>query len=136
MIIQKDFILPPYKRGYHLVTHIIEQELGELPVSGLVSQFIRHTSAALSVNENADPSVRIDFESFINRLVPEKDPIYTHIFEGTDDMPAHIKASLLGPGLNIPVRNGKLHMGTWQGIYLCEFRNRGGARKITATIIS
>lgn len=136
MVHQVDILLPPYKRGYHLITDLIIDELGPLPDEGVISLFIMHTSAALSINENADPSVRDDFESFLNRLIPEKDPVYTHVFEGSDDMPAHIKSSLLGPEVTIPVRNGILHMGSWQGIYLCEFRNRGGRRRLTATIIS
>lgn len=136
MIKQADILLPNYNRGYHLITSIIIDELGALPARGLVSLFIMHTSAALSVNENADPDVRDDFESFLNKLIPENDPVYSHIQEGPDDMPAHLKSSLLGPEVTIPIINGKLHLGTWQGIYLCEFRNRGGRRRLTATIIS
>lgn len=136
MVHQVDIFLPPYKRGYHLITDLIVDELGPLPDEGVVSLFIKHTSAALSINENADSSVRDDFESFLNRLIPENDPVYTHVFEGSDDMPSHIKSSLLGPEVTIPIRNGILHMGTWQGIYLCEFRNNGGRRRLTATIIS
>ena len=129
------FSLPPFSRGYHLITDLIESGIGDLPETGLVNLFIQHTSAALTINENADPSVRVDFESFINKLIPENDPVYSHIFEGSDDMPAHLKSSLLGQDLNIPVKNGRLHLGTWQGIYLCEFRNREGGRRISATII-
>ena len=136
MVKQIEITLPHYNRGYHLVTARIRDELGTLPDTGVVSLFIMHTSAALSLNENADPDVRDDFESFLNKLIPENDPVYTHILEGSDDMPAHLKSSLLGPEVTIPVKDGKLHMGTWQGIYLCEFRNRGGRRRITATIIS
>lgn len=136
MLTQTDFLLPEFDRGYHLITSVIESQLVDLPETGLVSLFIHHTSAALTINENADPTVRHDFESFINKLVPENDPVYRHIYEGDDDMPAHLKSSLLGPEISIPVRNGKLNLGTWQGIYLCEFRNRGGGRLICATIIS
>jgi len=136
MVNQIELTLPAYRRGYHLVTDLIERELGSLPEEGILSLFINHTSAALSINENADPSVRVDFETFLNKLIPENDPTYSHVFEGSDDMPAHIKSSLLGPEVTIPIKKGKLHMGTWQGIYLCEFRNYGGKRRITATIIS
>lgn len=135
MIQQVDIQLPSYRRGYHLVTTEIERELPPLPEKGIVHIFLRHTSAAISMNENADPSVRTDFRSFIDKLVPENDLIYTHTLEGSDDMPAHLKSSLLGQSITIPVKNGRLHTGTWQGIYLCEFRNHGGSRKITVTII-
>lgn len=136
MVKQIEISLPHYTRGYHLITASIVDKLGTLPETGVVSLFIMHTSAALSINENADPDVRDDFESFLNKLIPENDPVYTHILEGSDDMPAHLKSSLLGPEVTIPIRDGKLHMGTWQGIYLCEFRNRGSRRRVTATIIS
>jgi secondary thiamine-phosphate synthase enzyme len=136
MIKQIDISLPDYGRGYHLITGLIIDELGSLPVTGVVTLFIMHTSAALSINENADPDVRDDFESFLNKLIPENYPVFSHTMEGPDDMPAHLKSSLLGPEVTIPIRNGKLYMGTWQGIYLCEFRNRGGRRRINATIIS
>jgi secondary thiamine-phosphate synthase enzyme len=136
MIRQDVFLLPSFNRGYHIITEIIVENLGQLQGNGIISLFINHTSAALSINENADPTVRDDFESFINKLVPENDPVYRHVFEGSDDMPAHIKSSLLGPEISIPFRDGKLLLGTWQGIYLCEFRNHGGRRRITSTIIS
>nr|WP_320119928.1 secondary thiamine-phosphate synthase enzyme YjbQ [uncultured Marinifilum sp.] len=136
MIQQIEIILPAHSRGYHLIDSIIESQLPDLPKIGIVNLFIKHTSAALSINENADPSVRIDFEAIMNKLVPENEEYYTHIFEGSDDMPAHIKASLIGPDLSIPISNGRLNLGTWQGIYLCEFRNRGGKRRIVATIYS
>ena len=112
------------------------ENLPELPEMGILNLFIKHTSAALTINENADPSVRDDFESIMNQLVPEDEPFYTHVLEGSDDMPAHVKASLMGPELSIPITNHRLNMGTWQGIYLCEFRNRGGRRKIVVTIYS
>ncbi len=111
-------------------------ELGELPANGMLNLLLQHTSAALTLNENADPDVRIDLENFTNKLIPENHPVYTHTFEGSDDMPAHIKASLFGTSLTIPISNHSLNLGTWQGIYLCEFRNRGGSRKMIATIYS
>jgi secondary thiamine-phosphate synthase enzyme len=107
-----------------------------LPAAGLLNLFIKHTSAGITINENADPTVRLDFNDFFNKLVPENQSWYRHTFEGDDDLPAHIKASIVGFSLTIPISNGKLALGTWQGIYLCEFRNRGGGRRIMATIIS
>ncbi|MEN8225034.1 MAG: secondary thiamine-phosphate synthase enzyme YjbQ [Bacteroidota bacterium] len=136
MTTQTEILLPPFKRGYHLITHIIERELPELPESGILHIFIKHSSAGLTINENADPTVRVDFESFMNELIPENHPQYRHIMEGADDMPAHLKASLLGSAVSIPITNGRLNLGTWQGIYLCEFRNRGGSRKVILTIVS
>ncbi|MEN8121420.1 MAG: secondary thiamine-phosphate synthase enzyme YjbQ [Bacteroidota bacterium] len=136
MIQQSEIHLPNYQRGYHLITHIIEKELGDLPETGMLNLFLKHTSAGITLNENADPSVRVDFENIMNKLVPEGEHYYTHTMEGDDDMPAHIKASLMGNSLNIPITNGRLNMGTWQGIYLCEFRNHGGARKLVLTIYS
>jgi len=110
--------------------------LPALPETGLLHLFIQHTSAALTINENADPSVRFDLENFFNKLVRERDPDYTHIYEGDDDMPAHIKAAIIGNSVSIPIAHGKLALGTWQGIYLCEFRVRAGRRTVLATIIS
>jgi secondary thiamine-phosphate synthase enzyme len=136
MIKQKEISLPPFDRGFHLITRYIEQELPELPDSGLVNILLKHTSAAITLNENADPSVRVDFESFMSRLVPENQPYYIHTLEGADDMPAHIKSSLFGVTLTIPVSNGRLNLGTWQGIYLCEFRNHGGRRQLLLTVWS
>ncbi len=136
MIKQKEIILPPFSRGFHLITHLVERELPSLPEAGLLHLFIRHTSAGLCINENADPSVLSDFEVMFNRLVPEGLPVYTHTTEGEDDMPAHIKSVLSGSGVTIPVTNSRLNLGTWQGIYLCEFRNRGGSRRIVATIFA
>ena len=123
-------------RGYHLVTRQISSALGDLPDQGLLHIFMQHTSAGLSMNENADPSVRSDFESFMNVLIPEDHPAYSHIFEGSDDMPAHLKSSIIGNEVTIPVTNGRLNLGTWQGIYLCEFRNHGGPRKLVLTVYS
>lgn len=131
---QIEIKLPPYERGYHLITHIIESAVGPLPVTGMLNVFIKHSSAGLTINENADPTVRNDFEAFMNQLVPEDLPLYQHTMEGSDDMPAHLKGSLLGASLNIPVSNGRLNLGTWQGIYLCEFRDRGGGRSLVLTI--
>lgn len=136
MITQKSIKLPPMPRGFHLITRHIVNSLGDLPDAGLLHVLIQHTSAGLTLNENADPSVRDDFESFMNHLIPENHPLYSHIFEGADDMPAHIKSSLFGAELTIPITNHRLNLGTWQGIYLCEFRNHGGSRKIVATVIS
>ncbi|NMB70837.1 MAG: YjbQ family protein [Bacteroidales bacterium] len=136
MIQQYEIHLPAFRKGYHLITHLITEKMEKLPEKGIVNLFIKHTSAAISINENADPSVRYDFESFLNKLVPENDPVYTHTLEGSDDMPAHLKSSLLGQSVTIPVRNGRLDLGTWQGIYLCEFRRHAGSRTITVTIIS
>ncbi|MCK4677945.1 MAG: secondary thiamine-phosphate synthase enzyme YjbQ [Bacteroidales bacterium] len=136
MIYQKEILLPAFKRGYHLITDILEQELPELPEKGLLNIFILHTSAGLTINENYDPTVREDFEKVFNKLIPENDPMYAHTMEGSDDMPAHIKSSLVGQSLTLPVKNKRLALGTWQGIYLCEFRNRGGQRKIILTLYS
>jgi secondary thiamine-phosphate synthase enzyme len=136
MITQIEISLPQYERGFHLITSVILNKLPKLPHNGLLHLLIKHTSAGLTLNENADISVRHDFESFINTLIPERHNTYTHIFEGDDDMPAHIKASLFGVELTIPITNNKLNLGIWQGVYLCEFRDRGGSRDIVATIIS
>lgn len=133
---QYEFRLPPYPRGFHLITHEVLQQVDALPEAGLMHVFIKHTSAGLTINENADPSVRDDFEASFNHLVKEKEPFYTHIFEGSDDMPAHIKSSLVGAAVSIPITGGALNLGTWQGIYLCEFRNHGGARSIVVTVQS
>ena len=136
MIFQKEIILPSFHRGYHLITGLIMQNLPELPEAGILNLFVKHTSAGITVNENADPSVRTDFESYMNKLVPENDPLYIHTYEGSDDMPAHLKATLIGQSVNIPVSNHRLNLGTWQGIYFCEFRNYGGRRKIVITLYS
>lgn len=136
MIKQFEISLPAYPKGFHLITQMINDRLSVLPDSGLVHVLLKHTSAGITLNENADPSVRTDFESFMNKLIPENDPVYTHIFEGADDMPAHLKSSLIGQTLMIPVTNGHLNLGTWQGIYLCEFRNHGGPRRLVVTIFS
>lgn len=134
---QKEITLKPYSRGFHLITHdILEQvpEIREVNI-GWIQVFIKHTSASLTVNENADPSVRTDFESHMNEMVPENAPYFIHTYEGSDDMPAHIKASLMGASVQIPLRKGKLNIGIWQGIYLCEHRNQGGPRKLVVTVL-
>jgi len=134
MIRQFEMSLSPFPKGFHLVTDFIVKELKELPTTGMVNLFIKHTSAGLMINENADPSVRADFSTIMNRLVPEGDSAYVHTEEGVDDMPAHVKSALTGVSLTIPVTGGRLNLGTWQGIFLCEFRNRGGSRKLVVTV--
>jgi secondary thiamine-phosphate synthase enzyme len=136
MWFQKEITLPPKKRGFHLVTAEILNQLPELErlSVGMLNVFIKHTSASLTVNENADPTVRQDFESYFNRAVPENQPYYRHTEEGSDDMPSHLKSSLLGCSLNLPVTRGKLNLGIWQGIYLCEHRNHGGGRTLVLTL--
>lgn len=136
MTIQKEIKLSPYRKGFHLITDEIIKQLPELPQFGLMHVFIKHTSAGLSINENADPSVRKDLDYVFNKLIPENDPKYTHIFEGSDDMPAHVKAAIAGQSISIPITNHKLNLGIWQGIYLCEFRNNAGNRKLCITIIN
>ena len=134
--VQHTFSLPASKRGFHLVTHIIESNVPEINRIniGLAHIFIHHTSAGLTLNENVDATVRVDFESHFNQMVPENAPYYRHNYEGSDDMPAHIKASLLGSSVTVPITNGRLNLGTWQGIYLCEHRNHASGRRITVTI--
>ena len=133
---QREIRLPEYQRGIHLITHHIERSIPELQEFrlGLAHIFMLHTSASLSINENADPDVRHDVEEHINRLVPENAPYYRHTLEGSDDMPAHIKAMLFGTSLTIPIQNGRFFLGTWQGIYLCEHRNAGGSRRLAVTL--
>src|SRR5690348_8814775 len=136
MWVQRVIELDPRPRGFHLVTREVAgalPELGDVGV-GLLHLLIQHTSASLTLNENASPDVRRDFESHLNAVVPEDAPYWTHTDEGPDDMPAHIKASLMGPSLTLPVARGRLALGTWQGIYLCEHRDRGGARRLVATL--
>ncbi len=135
--IQKEISLKPKSRGFHLITDEVYEKLPELRKlnAGLAHLFIQHTSAGLTINENADPSVRRDFESHFNRMVPEDTSLFEHTLEGPDDMTSHIKSSLLGHSVSIPVTDGKFNLGTWQGIYLCEHRNRGGSRKICITVL-
>ncbi|MCW3125561.1 MAG: hypothetical protein JWO03_1219 [Bacteroidetes bacterium] len=136
MVKQHEFQLPAHKRGFHLVTDTVLKHLPALPESGLLHLFIKHTSAALAINENTDPAVLRDFETAFNRMVPEGQQYYTHNDEGPDDMPAHVKSVLAGSSVTIPISGHQLNLGTWQGIYLCEFRDRAGARRLTATIIT
>ncbi len=133
---QKEIRLPAYSRGYHLITDQVlnhMEELDQISI-GMLHVFIKHTSASLSINENADPSVRRDFERHMNVMVPENAPYYEHVFEGADDMPAHIKASLMGSSVQIPITAGRLNLGTWQGIYLCEHRDHGGPRTLVLSL--
>ena len=135
MIQQTEFRLTEKRRGCHLITREILDNLPKtLPKVGLLNLFVKHTSCALSINENADPDVRSDMEKIMNHIVKENEPYYDHVLEGADDMPAHAKSSLFGVSVTIPITNGRLNLGTWQGIYLCEFRDYGGARSIVATI--
>ena len=136
MWIQREIRLKQRNRGFHLVTDEVLSQVPELRSVkvGLLNVFIKHTSASLTINENADPTVRQDFENYFNHAVQEDEPYYKHMDEGSDDLPAHLKASILGCSLNIPVSNGKLNMGIWQGIYLCEHRNHGGSRTILITL--
>ena len=136
MWLQRGIELEPRPRGFHLVTREVLDALPELREvqAGLLHLFIRHTSASLTLNENASPDVRRDFETWFNEAVPERAPYWTHTLEGPEDMPAHVKAALLGPSLTLPVSHGRLALGTWQGIYLCEHRNRGGSRSLVATL--
>ncbi len=135
MILQQEITLKPKPRGFHLVTAEILGQLPKLPQTGIVNIFTKHTSCGLSINENYDPDVRADMETIFNRLVPEGRPEYVHTLEGDDDMPAHAKSTLSGVSLTIPITNGRLNLGTWQGIYFCEYRNYGGARKLVVTIV-
>lgn len=136
LIKQTKLRLAAKPRGFHLISHEVEQALSQLVSvkAGLLNVFIKHTSASLTINENADPTVRQDFESHFNEMVPENAPYYRHTFEGPDDMPAHLKSSILGSSVTIPVTDGSLNMGTWQGIYLCEHRDHGGERTLVLTL--
>ena len=133
---QRELSLPSFPRGVHLITRYVEEGIPELRKIrvGLAQIFILHTSASLAINENADPNVRHDIEEHLNRMVPENAPYYRHTMEGADDMPAHINAMLFGSGLTIPINGGGFRLGTWQGIYLCEHRNRGGSRRLVVTL--
>ena len=133
---QKEITLPRNPRGFHIITDHIIRELPQIKdiSAGLLHIFIKHTSASLTINEDADPTVRIDFESHFNETVPENAPYYRHTLEGSDDMPAHLKSAILGSSVSIPIGGGKLNLGTWQGIYLCEHRDRGGSRRIVLTV--
>ena len=136
MWIQKEITIDPKPRGFHLITDEVIMgcpDMQKIEV-GIMQVFIKHTSASLTINEDADPTVRADFESHFNQMVPENAPYYQHTFEGSEDMPAHLKSSILDSSVNIPITNGKLNLGTWQGIYLCEHRNHGGSRRLVVTI--
>lgn len=135
MISQTEFSLRQHNRGFHLITDEIIAHLPKLPDTGLLQLFLKHTSAALSINENADPDVQTDMARIFDNLIRENEPYYVHTLEGDDDMPAHAKSSIVGVSLTIPITKGKLNMGIWQGIYLCEFRLLGKSRKVVATII-
>lgn len=135
MVSQVEFSLRQKRRGVHLVTDEVVQALPALPQSGILHLFIKHTSAALTINENADPSVRTDMNQIFDHVVPENQNYFTHTFEGDDDMPAHAKATFVGSSITIPVTSGRLNLGTWQGIYLCEFRDYGGSRRVVATVL-
>ena len=131
---QCTFKLQARPRGYHIITGEIYKHLDPLPARGILHLFIQHTSAAITINEAADPDVLVDFESVFNHIVPEGLPFLTHTMEGADDMPAHIKAAMIGHSITVPITGGRVNLGTWQGIYLCEFRNHGGQRSIVATV--
>lgn len=135
--IQKEFSISSKTRGFHIITEEILAEIPEIKSIdiGIANIHIKHTSAGLTINENADPTVRQDFETFFNRTVPEDMSLYKHVYEGSDDMTSHIKSSLLGSSVSIPITNGRLNLGTWQGIYLCEHRNRGGVRNLVVTLM-
>lgn len=136
MIQHVPITLPSFSRGYHIITDYIVEAAGEMPDQGMMTVFIRHTSAGITINENADPTVLMDFESFLNHIVPERMLFIKHDMEGDDDMPAHIKSSLVGSSVSIPIVNGRLALGTWQGIYLCEFRDRPHRRSLIITLYS
>ena len=133
MIFQKEIVLYPFSRGFHLITDQVSSVLPKM--SGLLNVFIKHTSASLTINENADPTVREDFETHFNIMVPESADYFLHTREGPDDMTSHIKSSILGNSINVPIRNGRMLLGTWQGIYLCEHRNNAGSRKLVLTVM-
>ena len=133
MVFQKEIILNPRKRGFHLITKNIIEKIPK--ITGIVHVFIKHTSASLTINENADPSVRVDFETHFNKMVSEKENYFTHIYEGSDDMTSHIKSSILGSSVSFPVENGIPKFGVWQGVYLCEHRNSGGVRTLVVTVM-
>ncbi len=136
MITQKEISLPTFAKGYHLIDRFIEEAISDFPETGILHLFLKHTSAALMLNENADPDVRTDLNTLFNKIAPEGAPFYTHTLEGRDDMPAHFKTALVGSSLSIPITAHHINTGTWQGIYLCEFRNHGGRRNLVITIYS
>ena len=135
MIFQKEITLRGFARGFHLITRLIEDNIEEMPEKGLLNILVKHTTAALAINENADPSVRKDFRSFVDKLIPDNNSIYSHTLEGPDDMSSHLKSSVFGQSLTVPITNHRLNLGIWQGIYFCEFRNSGGPRDVVLTIL-
>jgi secondary thiamine-phosphate synthase enzyme len=135
MIYQKEITLHGFRRGFHLITRMIQDNLENLPEKGLLNILVKHTTAALALNENADPSVRADFRTFTDKLIPDNNMIYTHTLEGPDDMSSHIKSAVFGQTLTIPITNHTINLGIWQGIYFCEFRNSGGPRELVLTVI-
>ncbi len=135
-MIQKEIILPSFPAGFHLIDNLVLNALGELPETGLLNLFLKHTSAALLLNENADPDVLIDLNLLLEKIAPEGAPFYTHVLEGTDDMPAHFKTAVFGSSLTIPISHRRLNTGIWQGIYFCEFRRHSSRRKLVLTVIS
>jgi len=134
-VFQREILLSAFPRGFHLITDRVEREMSEMRSlsAGILHVFIKHTSASLAINEDADPTVRQDFESHFNKMVPENAPYYVHNYEGSDDMPAHLKAAILGSSVSVPITAGRLNLGTWQGIYLCEHRNRASGRSLILT---
>ena len=136
MIQQHTLVLPSFPAGFHLITRHVEAAIAHWPETGFLQVFLQHTSAGLTINENADPTVRSDFDAVFARLVPENQPYYQHVDEGLDDMPAHIKSSLVGVSLTVPITHGRLNLGTWQGIYLCEFRRAAGRRRLVLSVYS
>ena len=136
MIEQKEVTLDPMSNGFHNIDSVIVNAFNKLPDVGIVNIFVKHTSAALMINENADPDVQVDLQSLLDRMAPEGAPFYQHTMEGRDDMPAHFKSSVFGQSLTVPITNGRLSLGTWQSVYFCEFRNYGGNRKVVLTVYS
>ncbi len=136
MIIQKEITFGPVSKGFHNIDREIYKAVGDLPQTGMINIFVKHTSAGLMINENADPDVRTDLTTLLDKIAPENAPYYRHTMEGSDDMPAHFKSSVLGQSLTIPITNGSMNMGTWQSVFFCEFRNYGGHRKIVITLYS
>jgi len=136
MVYQKEITLPSFARGFHLIDNLILDALDELPETGLLHLFLKHTSAALMLNENADPDVRTDLNSLLDKIAPEGAPFYTHVLEGSDDMPAHFKSAVFGTSLTIPISHFQLNTGIWQGIYFCEFRHHSSRRKLVLTVVT
>ena len=134
MIKQKEITLQPMSKGFHNIDDIVETAIEDFPETGLINIFVKHTSAALMINENADPSVRIDLDSLLEKMAPESAPFYKHTMEGPDDMPAHFKTAVFGNSISIPITNYRMNLGTWQSLFFCEFRNYGGSRKIVVTL--